>query len=162
MRHLISSCLAGLVFCALTRLTAADIPVKCAVTAAPIPRFIPGAGYSSYAGENSFLYGTNSLWTVVMNPGAWKLGRDGTKLPYFRQGYDYMKEQAPLLTVVARRMDAAAPLVFADGASGGMAKGKDPSGMFMVTGIAIPAAGCWELSAHYRSQTLTYVVRVEP
>jgi hypothetical protein len=155
-------CFAVLVFLAMPqRSVAADIDIQCAVTTAPDPPFVPPAPYSRYAGENSFLYGTDSLWTIVSRPSEWKLGRDGAKLPYFRRGYDYMKEMDPHLTLVGRRLDAAAPLVRSDGASGGMAKGSDLAGMFMVTSLDIPEAGCWEISAHYQNQTLTYTVRVE-
>jgi hypothetical protein len=160
--RLLFTCLVGLAFWAMPlRSIAADNNGKCAVTKAPSPPFVPQTPYSRYAGENSFLYGTDSLWTIVQHPGAWKLGRDGMKLAYLRRGYDYMKERAPQLTVLGRRLDIAAPLVRSDGATGGMANGTDPGGMFMLTRIDIPAAGCWEISAHYADQTLTYTVWVE-
>src|ERR1039458_8627858 len=83
MRPLLSSCVAaGLVFWAmLPRSTAANINNKCAVTTAPNPPFVPPPPYSPYAGEGDFLYGTDSLWTIV-HPGPWKLGHYGAKLPY--------------------------------------------------------------------------------
>jgi len=30
----------------------------------------------------------------------------------------------------------------------------------MVTGINIPTLGCWEITAHYQGEELTFVVRV--
>ena len=83
-----------------------------------------------------------------------------------RQGYDAMKETEPRLTVVARRLDRPEPLVWNGSANYG-GEGEELAGMFMVTGMDIPSAGCWEIAAHYvqsfdNIQTLTYTVWVEP
>jgi hypothetical protein len=32
----------------------------------------------------------------------------------------------------------------------------------MMTGLDVPTAGCWELTAHYRGHTVNFVVSVEP
>ena len=78
-----------------------------------------------------------------------------------------MKEPSPLLTVVARRLDSNAPLVWNAGyANNASIEGEGAEGMFMVTGVDIPSSGCWEIAAHYLGpdniQTLTYTVWVEP
>ena len=130
--------------------------------------FVPPPPYKSTVGRGEFLYGTPALWTVIY-PG-WRLhdgGQHGQKLPYFRQGYDWMKEPSPLLTVVARRLDSNAPLVWNGGyANNASIEGEGAAGMFMVTGVDIPSSGCWEIAAHYLGPdnpiTLTYTVWVEP
>ena len=129
---------------------------RCPVTRPPIHPFVPPADYSAGAGENEFLYGSSALWTIIYPN--WHI-HSGGKLPVFRQGYDWRKEIEPRLTVVARRLDRPDPLVWNGSASN--------AGMFMVTGIDIPSAGCWEIAAHYvqsfdNIQTLTYTVWVEP
>lgn len=135
---------------------------NCPITQPPDRPFVPPAGYPS-AGSGEFLYGTPALWAVVERQ--WRLhGFAGQKLPYFRRGYE-LKER-PRLTVVAHRLDGKAPLVW-NGLAGG---GVDDSGAFMVTGIDIPSAGCWEIGAQYVDtsheihtvQTLSYTVWVEP
>jgi len=78
-----------------------------------------------------------------------------------------MKEPAPRLTVVARQLDGNAPLVWNGWANNAYIDGRGMAGMFMVTGVDIPASGCWEIAAHYVAsrnniQTLTYTVWVEP
>ncbi len=80
-----------------------------------------------------------------------------------------MKEPSPLLTVVARRLDGNAPLVWNSGyANNAYIEGEGAAGMFMVTHLDmdIPSSGCWEIAAHYLGpdniQTLTYTVWVEP
>jgi len=137
---------------------------SCPVTRPSDPPFTPPAPYSSSVGSHEFLYGGPALWTVVYPD--WHI-HSGGKLPFFRQGYDWAKEQAPRITVVARRLDREEPLVWNGWAGSGFIEGKGLAGMFMVTGIDIPASGCWEIAAHYvenqrNIQTLTYTVWVAP
>jgi len=110
------------------------------------------------------MYGSPALWTIIYPD--WHV-HGGSKLPFFRQGYDWMKEKDPRLTVVARRLDREQPLVWNGWANSASIEGKGISGMFMATGINIPTSGCWEITAHYvesrdNIQTLTYTVWVEP
>ncbi len=137
---------------------------SCPVTTAPEPPFAPPAPYSSNVGSHEFLYGTPALWTVVYPD--WRI-HSGGKLAFFRQGYDAMKEMDPQLSVVARRLDGDAPLVRNRRANNAFIEGRGLAGMFMVTGIDIPAAGCWEIAVRYvgspeSAQTLTYTVWVKP
>ncbi len=135
----------------------------CPITKLSDHPFVPPPPYQSTVGSNEFLYGTPALWTLIY-PG-WHV-HSGGKLPFFRQGYDWMKEKDPRLTVVARQLDGKGPLVW-----NGWANNAGPVegivGGFMVTGVDIPAPGCWEIAAHYVArpdniQTLTYTVWVEP
>lgn len=135
----------------------------CPVTKPSDHPFVPPPPYHSNVGIGEFWYGTPALWTVIY-PG-WHV-HSGGKLPYFRQGYDWMKEPAPRLTVVARQLDSNAPLVWNDITNNAYIEGEGEAGMFFVTGVDIPASGCWEIAAHYLGpgyiQTLTYTVWVEP
>ena len=134
----------------------------CPVTEAPRPPFVPPEPFSADSATGEFLYGTPALWAVVVK--SWH-AHSGSKLPYFRQDFDATKERNPRLTVVARRLDAPAAMVWAGSANSGSAEGLGKG--FMVTGLDIPTVGCWEIAAHYdpapnRSQTLAYTVWVEP
>jgi hypothetical protein len=136
----------------------------CPITRPSDHPFVPPPPYQSTVGTNEFLYGTPALWTLIYPD--WHV-HSGGKLPFFRQGYDWMKEKDPRLTVVARRLDGKAPLVWNGWANNASVDGRGMAGMFMVTGIDIPAPGCWEITAHYVAspnniQTLTYTVLVEP
>jgi hypothetical protein len=136
---------------------------KCPITKAPDPPFVPPPPFNGLtAGSGEFLYGTSAPWAVVERH--WQVqGFAGGKLPYFPQGYDWLKEPAPRLTVVARRLDSPEQMVWAAPAS----HAHDKDGSFMVTGFTL-TAGCWEIAAHYtpasqdKIQTLTYTVWVEP
>jgi hypothetical protein len=152
---------------------------ECPITKAPVERFIPPLPWKPIAvpespndpRSNTFLLGTPGLWAYVTNH--WTLGRDQNKLAYFSERYDWKKAADPPLAVVARRLDAPAPLVWARwvngaGPSYNPSEGLDPSRRdgFMVTSLEIPSKGCWEISAHFtdvrdKVETVTYVTRVE-
>ena len=136
---------------------------NCVVTRPPFPSFTPPAPYSSRAGEGEFLYGSPALWTIVYPD--WHIHSSG-KMPFFRQGYDWRNEGRPHLTVVARRLDGPAPLVWNESAGSGYTD-TSLAGMFMVTGIDIPSSGCWEIGARYIDNpgnvgALNYTVWVNP
>jgi hypothetical protein len=136
---------------------------ECAVTKPPKPPFVPPKPYSAFHGEREFLYGTPALWTIVNTH--WHL-HIGGKLPFFRQGFEYRTDRRPQLTVVARRLDDEAPLVWSSLPGSGYMEGEGLEGMFMNTGMNIPSSGCWEIAAHYITdppasiQTLSYTVSV--
>jgi hypothetical protein len=140
----------------------ADGKGGCPVTNAPDPPFVQPPPFNDETlGSGEFFYGTSALWAMV-HP-HWRV-HGGGKLPYFRQGYDWLQEKDPRLTVVARRLDSPEKMVWAGWANNGNVANKKS---FMVTGLSIPTAGCWEIAAHYSPapdniQTLTYTVWVEP
>lgn len=147
----------------------------CAATEAPATPFVPPPefGPAPKIVGPSFLYGTPGLWAYVVRT-HWKLhGYEQNKLPYFSQSYNWKAEPAyTKMVVLARRLDAPAPLVWSDvvngaGPSHGAGEPEDLSKPgFMVTALDIPTAGCWEISARYTVarglyHTLSYTVLVE-
>lgn len=135
---------------------------KCAATLPSIPRFVPPSPYQQDPPNEMFWYGSKSLWTLLGIAGTWpahgKVYR--TKLVYWRQGFDSRKEVHPELIVVAKRLDREAPLVRAEHANAVFVTG--PMMPAIMTAIDIPSAGCWELTAEYREQRLSFVVSVQP
>jgi len=68
-------------------------------------------------------------------------------------------EQQPEITLSARQLDGEAvvePFVYGTNAY------HPDYGQFMMTGIELPALGCWEITAEYRDATLSFVVWVAP
>jgi hypothetical protein len=143
----------------------------CPVTKAPEHPFIPPPPLDK-AEDGTFVLGTLELWARVTTH--WVLNRTGNKLPYHSEIYTRYKVGNPPLAVVARRLDAPAPLVWSERVNGAWqssgARPDDIAGRVgigaMITSLPIPTAGCWEISAHYtpledRVQTLTYTVWVE-
>jgi hypothetical protein len=128
----------------------------CPVTKAPEHPFIPPAPFDAHLGsDGGFPLGTPELWAFVNT--RWPLYLSSNKPGYFSEIYwqQEHREANPQLTVIARRLDAAAPLVWAKWANGAGPShlfGRPPdSGKpgFITTSLRIPEAGCWEISAHY-------------
>jgi hypothetical protein len=70
--------------------------------------------------------------------------------------YDLAHELEPAITVAGRQLDG--PATFSAGDPGTNAFAD--FGAAMLVGVVVPAPGCWELTARYRSAELTIVVWV--
>jgi hypothetical protein len=88
---------------------AAAAPQGCAVTRPSDRGFVPPPYNSAKLGNDEFFWGTPALWRVICSN--WHI-HSGGKLPYFRKGYNAMKEKDPRLVVVARRLDKVEPMVW--------------------------------------------------
>jgi hypothetical protein len=136
---------------------------SCPVTTAPSPAFTPPAPYPPNPPSGSFWFGTAKLWTILSTDPTWRNlphsdSGYGQKLFWWRDSYDWKAEPQPKLIVTAKRLDAAAPAVSAPRASNGYRQEDWKS--FMVVGIDIPKAGCWQITGRYGSDELNFVVRV--
>jgi hypothetical protein len=137
---------------------------SCVATISQNPPFMPPSPYSQGAPRGMFWYGNDELWTLLGTEGTWSEhppeGCNGycTKLTYWARSFDSKSELNPKLTVTARRIDREAPIVV----------GSEAHAVFighaaMMTGLDIPTAGCWEITAKYRNQKLSFIrsVRIE-
>lgn len=153
------------------RMSRAESPSGCPITKAPEHPFIPPA--LDRVTDGTFVLGSPMLWTRVTTH--WLLNRTGNKLPYHSEVYTRYKLNNPPLAVMARRLDASEPLVWAErinnafqlspGARADDIAARGGTGA-MITALPIPTAGCWEISAHYtpagdKVHTLTYTVWVD-
>ena len=145
---------------------------QCLTTLAPNPPFVPPIAYPPGGlGAGMFWFGTDALWTALSFDGKWQ-GYNGKpyvqKLTFWRKGFDWRKEIEPELIVTGKRLDGDAPSIAVAHANavfipipipGDTGEKMPPA---MMTGVDIPTAGCWELTAHYAGHSLTFVVSVEP
>lgn len=142
----------------------ADAPgegASCPVTQPPHPPFVPPAPYPKtppplYNGK--FWYGTPALWTMLGPDGTWEAlaSHDGIysqKVFWWRQGYT--RESHPELTITGKRLDGPAPPLVTGPANYGA---RDDIGLFIVVGIGIPAAGCWQITGHTHGTDLSFVI----
>lgn len=145
-------------------LTSDDVPDACSVTTrSQATSFIPPKPYQQEASTGTFWFGSDKLWTFLPIDGTWRgLGHyapnDPTfrqKVFFWRQGYDWRADPNPKLRITGRRLDGEADPLFADRADN---VSTDPAGM--VVGINLPAVGCWEITARYGNDALTFVVWV--
>jgi hypothetical protein len=142
-------------------------PATCPVTTPPSPAFVPPPPYPSHIAADQFWFGGEKLWTALPTNGTW------TDLPHYRptdtafrqklfwwsKGYDWHAENPPRLTVTGKRLDGLAPLLETDEhANNGWTTDRDHP--FMVIGIDIPTAGCWQITGEHKGARLTFVVWV--
>lgn len=133
-----------------------DRSYVCPVTSVPNPPFVPPPPHWTDAGSGMFWYGTDSLWTILDADGRYKKVYNA-KLSYWQREFDWRKHLRPELKVVAKRLDHEARPIVGNPASVAFVLG--PS---IMSGIEIREPGCWEITAHYFSNTLSFVVSVEP
>jgi hypothetical protein len=139
-------------------------PADCPITQRQDPPFVPPAPYAAEAPYGEFWYGTNELWTMLQPDGYWHSLPSSEhgyvqKVFWWREGYDMTTEQQPQITVSGRRLDGDAPTFEETGGTNGY---HGDMGQFMLTGVAVPTAGCWEITGHYRDATLSFVVWISP
>lgn len=140
-------------------------PATCPVTLPQDPPFKPPLPYLAqipYEGE--FWYGTQDLWTILNVDGTWsQLPHDENgytqKIYWERQGYDWLTEPQPELTVTGRRLDSKSPPLIATNATNGY---QEEVKSFMLVGVEIPSPGCWEITGHYHNHDLSFVVLITP
>jgi hypothetical protein len=137
---------------------------SCPVTRPLQPPFVPPKPYRATppATYGGFWYGSDELWTMLNADGTWVMPRDehglSDKSFWWRAGFDPLREQTPELTLTARRLDVPGPEIAAS--SGQATNGWTDIGAFMLTGIELPAAGCWEITGHYGARELSFVAWV--
>jgi hypothetical protein len=140
---------------------------SCPITRPQQPPFSPPKPYRAtppplYGG---FWYGSDGLWTLLKADGTWEMARDEQglfdKSFWWRAGFDPRREQTPSLTLSARRLDVPGrEIVASSGKATNGWRADDDIGAFMLTRIELPAAGCWEITGHYRARELSFAVWV--
>lgn len=137
--------------------------------ACPVTRstsgFAPPGFTAEYPYEGEGWYGSAALWTAVPRDGRWhSLPYDAAhgytqKVVFWAEGYDWQQEPLPELILRGRRLDGDAPDLITDHATNGF---HPDLGSFILTGVEIPTAGCWEFEAAYGDAALRFVVWVAP
>ena len=126
----------------------------CPVTNASDHTVIPPWPYPTVPDSGGSWFGTDRLWVALPEDGTWRGYRQ--KMQWWRHGYDYHTEPEPKLKITGKRLDAPAPPLMAkiDNVAGPI-----PS---IMAGLDFPALGCWDITGHYESDELTFVVWVAP
>ncbi len=138
----------------------------CSVTMPPMPAFIPPEPYNAGSPvKELFWYGSPALWTLLPYDGAWR------ELPYneesgytnkvlfWRDGYDPAFEPQPELTLRGVRLDGSGESFTTSETTHAMAA---DIGSAMLVGVDIPAPGCWQFTASYKGEDLSFTLLVQP
>jgi DNA-binding beta-propeller fold protein YncE len=132
------------------------VPVTCPVTKPPGQPFEPPPPYSTDYSEDNFWFGTDRLWTRLRTDAKWT---QGEKTFWWRKdwlAYHWIPaESAAKLRVTARRLDAPAPALEIFGANSSYA-----GGPLLIGGIGFATTGCWQITARYEHDELSFVVWV--
>lgn len=145
-------------------------PSSCPVAAPPAVPFMPPHPYELEDYQNSFWIGTDKLWTALPKSGivwGWAPRPPGhenevqpltAKTFWASVDFNYKLEYPPEIKVTGKRLDGNAPPLVA---SRGTNAFPGPAAAMLV-GVYVPAPGCWEITAEYRGEKLSYLVWVVP
>jgi hypothetical protein len=142
-------------------------PASCPVTVAPSPPYTPPPPYALEEDNQFFWLGTDKLWTALRNSGTWtwrphKPGHEHKVQPLTEKtfwgsvNFNWRTEWPVTLKVTGRRLDGPAPPLLTTRSTNAF----PGPGAAMLTGVYVPTAGCWEITAHYKGEKLSYVVWV--
>jgi hypothetical protein len=137
---------------------------SCGVTV-PDRAFVPPSPFESQppAEYHALWYGTADLWTMLDPQGAVWFGlpheSNGLvqKTVWYSSSFSVTQEPQPAISVSGQRLDLPGSSFKIDPPG---TNGTDLSGDFMLVGIVLPSAGCWEIRAAYHGHTLAYTVWV--
>jgi hypothetical protein len=81
------------------------------------------------------------------------------KVFWWSQDFDVSEDPYPAFRLILEQLDvASAPIVVTEEATNASAD----FGTAMLTGVEIPAPGCWKITGQYRQSELSFVVWVAP
>ena len=139
-----------------TLFASAGLATSCLVTLPPSPAFVPPEPYKASPDSEGFWFGNRRLWVrlpIELST------HQGQKLFVWSQDYkDPVHEQKPALVVTGRRLDGDSQPFVAQNATNAFNVAGGPA---MLIGISVPETGCWELTAFYRSATVSFIVSVD-
>ena len=101
------------------------------------------------------MLGIEAIWYALPHD------KDGysQKVFWWSQNFDVTKDPYPAFRVTRERLDLkSSPIVVAEEATNASAD----FGTAMLTGVAIPALGCWKITGQYQKTELSFVVWVAP
>lgn len=136
-------------------------PASCPVTI-PEEGFVPPDRYGPGRGEGSEWYGSEDLWLTLDDEGeVWLEDQDGHlghryALWSVHQG-EPQDEPEPDVRLVAERLDADAAMAFNRETTHGWTNSRVGRNLFMLTSIQVPTPGCWQVTATYRTASLTWI-----
>jgi len=130
----------------------------------PEPVFVPTGSAPAVppAYYQSSWFGSARLWTMLNVGGEiWRgLPQSASGLTqktfWWSQDWHPRDEPQPAIMVTGRQLDGTGSFIVGPGTNA-----TADFGTAMLVGIEVPTTGCWEITAHYRSASLSFTVLVE-
>lgn len=147
-----------------------EVPPKdCPLTQPPEPAFIPPLPNLAKTPPGYFWYGTEDLWTMLSVDGVWgalpyfgdETGGEHyfNKLFWWNKDYDWQAEPSPEFTATGQQLDGVGLTFTTSDATNAYTPDFASA---ILTGVEIPAAGCWMLTGSYQGHSLSFVVWIAP
>lgn len=139
------------------------IPDSCPVTLPIEPRFVPPPPQKAMQpGSPMFWYGSSALFTHLSSSGRWSgiESRTGirNKSFWYRDNKDWRDDRpGPHLLVTVRRLDGAGEWKNTSPVNNAI-MGEEWAALLM---LELPTRGCWQVSANYKSDYVSFVVWVD-
>ena len=145
-------------------------PASCPVTIAAPKPFTPPARYGQLDNNTkAFWIGTEKLWTALRKSGVWTWaphapGHENEVQPLTEKtfwgsvDFKWDKEWRPKIKVTGKRLDGDAPPLLTLPTTNAF----PGPGAAMLVGVYVPTPGCWEITAEYRAEKLSFVVWLQP
>lgn len=142
---------------------AAPVPDTCPVTkSTPETRFTPPPPSTPAEPDAPmFWYGSDALYTHLHADGRWRgiAAETGVrnKLFLYRRNPEWREEFPYQLVVTAQRIDADEPMLTVPRVTNAIMG----SEVAMLTMLELPRRGCWQVTANYKSDSLSFIVWVD-
>ena len=141
-------------------------PASCPLTLPSSVPFTPSGEHVYAADEDQFWLGTDKLYINLPKSGAQWVWFPHTPHPTTPEinakifwgsvDFDYHKKEDYSLKVTGRRLDGDTLPFEADRVTNALGEPRAA----MLTGVYIPAPGCWEITGDYKGAKLSYIVWV--
>jgi len=144
------------------------VPASCPVTVIPAKPFTPPSPYE--IDGSGFWLGTEKLWTGLPKSGIvwdWAPHAPGHehevqpltgKTFWASVDFNWREEYPPAIKVTGKRLDGDAPPLLTLRPTNAF----PGPGAAMLVGVYMPTPGCWEITAEYRGEKLSYVAWIKP
>jgi hypothetical protein len=139
------------------------IPTDCPVTrSTPETRFTPPPpSQPAEATAAMFWYGSDALYTSLYSDGRWRgiTSKAGTrnKSFWYRKDATWLEEHPYQLVVTAKQLDADGPVLTVPRVTNAI-MGEEVAMLLM---LELPKRGCWQVTANYKSDYLSFVTWVD-
>lgn len=146
-------------FCAARAEELAPIPDSCSVTLPTEPRYDPDLPYRLWSKADLFWYGSDALFVPIRVDGRWHADSESEfLLAWFRKLPDWKTDFPRPLKLTAQRIDADGPPALI---SVVQSEAPDEHAVALPTLIKLQERGCWQVSANYKADFLSFVVWVD-